>query len=165
MLTQTLRYATPAVLAASVLFVLSAPVPTAHAGTDSDTPASNYTIKLGLHGYSPVSYFTHNEARPGSPKHTASYNGVTYFFESAEQVETFNADPERFVPAYGGYCAFGASKRKHFVINPEAFKIVEGRLFVFKANEQVNARDKWNAGNETELTQMADAFWHETHGN
>ncbi|MEO1236238.1 MAG: YHS domain-containing (seleno)protein [Planctomycetota bacterium] len=157
------RLASLAIGAVAALAVVAALPADAVAGDKADKPA-NYTLQLGLLGYSPVSYFTHNEARPGSPLYRVTYNDVTYFLESDEQVQAFESDPERFVPAYGGWCAFGATKEKHFEINPEAFKIVNGQLHVFKANDQVNARDKWNAGNEAELIGKADAFWAKVHG-
>ncbi|MEM7627492.1 MAG: YHS domain-containing (seleno)protein [Planctomycetota bacterium] len=150
-----------AVAALAILTVL----PTAAVAGEKPSESANHTIQVGLHGYSPVSYFTHNEARPGSPLYTATFDGITYFLESEDQIQAFEPNPERFVPAYGGWCAFGATKEKHFEINPEAFKIVDGRLLVFKANEQVNARDKWNAGDESELTRKANAFWAKTYGH
>ncbi|MEM0913850.1 MAG: YHS domain-containing (seleno)protein [Planctomycetota bacterium] len=129
----------------------------------ADTP-ENYTIQVGILGYSPVSYFTEGEAQPGSPKYTATHDGVTYFFTSAEQVDLFNANPHKYVPAYGGWCAFGAAVENHFPISPESFKIVDGRLMLFLHNDEADALELWNGKDEAQMVRQADAFWKRAHG-
>ncbi|MEM7680845.1 MAG: YHS domain-containing (seleno)protein [Planctomycetota bacterium] len=131
---------------------------------DASGQPDHLTLTVGVKGYSPVSYFTVGQAEPGSPLHTAEHEGVTYFLTSAEQVATFNADPAKYAPAYGGYCAFGAAVEDHFDADPKTFKIVDGRLMLFLRNAEVNALDLWNDKDEAELVQKADAFWAETHG-
>jgi len=129
----------------------------------AEKPA-HYTVSLGIKGYSPVSYFTKGMAEPGSPEHAATHDDVTYFFTSPEQVELFEQNPEKYLPAYGGWCAFGAAVQNHFPVDPEAFKIVDGRLMLFLQNEQTDALELWNQKSERKLVREADDFWQRTHG-
>lgn len=121
--------------------------------------APNHTTALGLSGYSPVSYFTDAGPQVGSPEFAAAHEGVTYFFADAQELATFNADPGRYAPAYGGWCAYGMAVDNYFPVNPKLYKIVDGRLFMFLHNDQANALELWDAGDEAELTEKANAFW------
>src|SRR6266516_7443614 len=114
---------------------------------------------IAIEGYSPVSYFEKGVAEKGDPRYAVNYRGVIYHLGSAEQVKTFNADPAKYEPAYDGWCAYGAAIGKKFPIDPQRFKIVGGRLFLFLRNEKVDALDLWNQGDEADLTCKADAFW------
>jgi YHS domain-containing protein len=118
-----------------------------------------YTIQLGVSGYSPVSYLARNRAEPGSPLHRAEHQGVTYFFTDANQVKAFKAAPDRYLPAYGGYCAFGCSVDSKFVPDPTSFEIIDGRTHLFLKNEEVDARQLWRDADEREARSKADAFW------
>ena len=64
---------------------------------------------LGIQGYSPVSYFAKGKAEKGDPQYAVMYRGVTYHLTSPEQVKAFNADPAKYEPAYGGWCAYGCA--------------------------------------------------------
>jgi len=128
------------------------------------TPA-RHAIALGLAGYSPVSYIEKKRAEPGSPRFSAEHEGVTYFFTSGEQRKTFLASPERFLPAYGGYCAFGCSVESRFVPDPNSFEIIDGRLHLFLKNEEVDARTLWNKEKLPEVKAKADSYWRETSSN
>jgi len=110
--------------------------------------------QIGISGYSPVSYFE-NAAELGKPEFSATYQGVTYHFTSQDQVAKFNANPEKFVPAFGGTCAFGHSIEKEFPVDPTSYKIVGGRLFLFLKNATVDALKLWNDGDEKELVEKA----------
>lgn len=118
-----------------------------------------YTIRLGVSGYSPVSYIERRRAEPGSPLHRANHQGVTYFFTNARQVKEFKADPERYLPAYGGFCAFGCSVDSKFVPDPTSFEVIDGRTHLFLKNEEVDARQIWSDADEREARSKADAFW------
>ncbi|MEM7627771.1 MAG: YHS domain-containing (seleno)protein [Planctomycetota bacterium] len=139
--------------AALALTVLSAPL---FAG---EQHAPSHTTALGLAGYSPVSYFTNADPHVGSPEFAATHEGVTYFFANAQEQSTFEADPGRYAPAYGGWCAYGMAVDNYFPVDPTLYKIVDGRLFLFLSNDQANALELWNAGDEAVLTQKADTFW------
>ena len=76
----------------------------------------------------------------------------------------FDKAPEKYLPAYGGWCAFGMSVEDKFPVDPTNFKIVDGRLHVFLKNKNVDARKLWNQGRAKELTAMADAHWSKVSG-
>ena len=135
---------------------------TAYAG---EQQAPHHTVALGLAGYSPVSYFTDAGPHVGSPEFAATHEGVTYFFADAQEQSTFEANPEKYAPAYGGWCAYGMAVDNYFPVNPKLYKIVDGRLFLFLNNDQANALELWNDGDEAELTEKADAFWAAENGS
>jgi len=110
---------------------------------------------VGASGYDVVAYHTEGEARRGSGFHVAEHEGVTYAFASEENAERFKANPERYVPAYGGYCAYGAALGKKFVADPEVFEVVDGRLFL---NLDRDIQAKWNEDQAGHIAK-ADANW------
>jgi YHS domain-containing protein len=81
-------------------------------------------------GTDPVTYFTDGEPNQGSDEFTAEYDGVTWRFVSAENRDTFLADPEKYAPAYGGFCATGMSVGQKIPIDPTYWKIVDGKLYL-----------------------------------
>lgn len=91
-------------------------------------------------GYDVVSYHTVGEATRGNGHNVAVHDGVTYLFANADNLKTFEANPEQYVPAYGGWCAFGVSVGKKFVSDPEAWKIVDGKLYL---NLDANIQADW----------------------
>lgn len=114
---------------------------------------------LAIEGYCPVAYFAVDKAVRGKPEYAATHNGVTYYFVSADAKKVFEANPEKYLPAYGGWCAFGMSVKDKFPVDPTNFKIVDGRLMLFLKNKNVDAHKLWNQGNENELVRKADAHW------
>lgn len=108
---------------ASLLVLFAMAAPAAFAG---DTTHSI----VGVQGYDLVSY--HHNARPhrGTGNHVATYQGVNYLFSSAENKALFEKSPEKYLPAYGGYCAFGVSVGKKFIADPEIWEIVDGKLYL-----------------------------------
>ena len=117
------------------------------------------TLAVGLDGYSPVSYFEQDEPHFGSPEFRAEHDGVTYFFASQDEVDTFTADPQRYAPAYGGWCAYGMAVEGVFGADPTNYKIIDDRLNVFLRNDEVDTLDLWNDGDEATLRSQADAYW------
>jgi YHS domain-containing protein len=95
----------------------------------------NQTDGLALRGFDPVAYFTQNEAVKGEPRWTVTYRGVTYEFASKEDQAAFQANPEKYVPQYGGFCAFATSKGVKADADPHEFAISKGKLYV-NNNEQ-----------------------------
>jgi YHS domain-containing protein len=86
---------------------------------------------LGAKGYDVISYFTDGKPMQGSDKHTTEYGGVKWQFANAENLAKFKADPKKFAPQYGGYCAWGASVGKLFDVDPvNGWKIVDGKLYL-----------------------------------
>jgi YHS domain-containing protein len=84
---------------------------------------------LMIRGYDPVAYFTEGRPVPGKPDISLEYKGAKYLFSSAQNRDTFKADPEKYAPQYGGYCAFGVYEGKKFDIDPASWRIVDGKLY------------------------------------
>ena len=122
---------------------------------------AEYNTKNGvaLSGYDPVSYFNHAPAK-GKTTLQYQYQGITYYFSNASNLEKFKNAPEKFEPQYGGWCAYAmgvdGSKVK---IDPETYKITNGKLYLFYNFAFTNTLDYWN-DNEDELLPKADDYWH-----
>jgi YHS domain-containing protein len=87
---------------------------------------------VAIQGYDTVAYFTEGRAVKGESKFFYEWNNAKWYFSSAEHRDLFAADPERYAPRYGGYCAASmALTGKTFDINPEAFKIIDGKLYLY----------------------------------
>lgn len=97
------------------------------------TTISTNAAGVAIGGYDPVSYFTQDEARLGSPEHTQDWGGATWHFTSAENAESFGADPEKYAPQFGGHCAFGASMGKTAEASPESWRMIDGKLCLMKS--------------------------------
>ena len=85
---------------------------------------------VAIQGYDPVAFFTVHAPLKGKPEFSSQYHGARYRFHSAKNQAAFDADPARYEPQFGGYCAYGVSKGKLVEIDPEAFQIVEGHLLL-----------------------------------
>ena len=89
------------------------------------------TVKgIALKGYDPVAYFATGRPTPGTDEFTEPWKGATYRFASADNRELFKADPEKYLPQYGGYCAYAMSLNRIADIDPVRWKIVEGKLYL-----------------------------------
>ena len=135
----------------------------AQAGHAADPQA--YTMTLWLSGYSPVSYLDKNKAEPGSPRYAAEHDGITYFFTSDSQRLTFEQSPERYLPAYGGYCAFGCSVDAKFIPDPTSFRIIDGRTHLFLKNADVDAKRLWDEASPADVRAKAERFWASQNGS
>lgn len=118
---------------------------------------------LALQGYDPVAYFESGKAAKGRPEFSTDVKGVVYRFVSAEHREKFLADPTKYEPAYGGWCATAMAEGKKVEIDPGNFKITDGRLFVFYKSLLHDARKDWNK-DEPGLRTKADANWKQISG-
>lgn len=119
---------------------------------------------IALEGYCPVAYFAVDKAVRGKPEFASTYEDVTYHLVSADAKKAFDASPEKYVPAFGGWCAFGMAVHDKFPVDPTKFKIVGGRLLVFLNNKNVDAQKLWNSGDEKELLEKAEAHWAKVSG-
>ena len=84
----------------------------------------------GVQGYDLVSYHTGEKPLRGNGNHLAEYGGVTYLFINEANQKKFQKNPNKYVPAYNGYCAFGVSVGKKFVGDPDVWKFVDGKLYL-----------------------------------
>lgn len=85
---------------------------------------------VAIQGHDPVAFFNVKAALKGKPEFTSAYHGAKYQFYSAKNQAAFEAEPTKYEPKFGGYCAYGVSKGKLVEIDPEAFQIVDGRLLL-----------------------------------
>lgn len=85
---------------------------------------------VAVQGYDVVAFFSGGKPAKGSPAHASTHRGATYLFASAEHKATFDSDPARFEPQFGGYCAYGVSRGKLVEIDVDAFQIVGGKLLL-----------------------------------
>lgn len=125
-------------------------------------PVAHYNLPKGgpaVQGYDVTAYFLQNKAVKGKPEFTSRYRGVSYYFESARTRAAFNADPERFLPTYGGWCATAMGDRGDKVeIDPTNYKVARGRLFLFYKSLFADARKDWEK-NEKQWEPAADRYW------
>lgn len=114
---------------------------------------------VGISGYDPVAYFTRHEAVEGNKNYTTDYEGVTYFFASPQNLSLFESNPAGYEPQYGGWCAYAmGAKGEKVEVDPETFKITNGKLYLFYNKYFNNTLKSWNK-EETALRQKADANW------
>jgi len=85
---------------------------------------------IALRGYDPVSYHLSGEPLQGSSRYSAVYSAARFLFDSSENRERFLASPERYVPAYGGFCSYGVRVGKKFDGDPLVWRLVGGRLYL-----------------------------------
>ena len=85
---------------------------------------------IAINGYDPVAYHTAGAPTQGSAEFKVEYDGAVWKFASAANMEAFKADPAKYAPAYGGWCAVGTSKGKKIPTKPEFFSIVDGQLYL-----------------------------------
>jgi YHS domain-containing protein len=85
---------------------------------------------VAIQGYDPVAFFTDNQPVKGKPEFVARHAGATYLFATREHLELFKADPAKYEPAFGGYCAFGVSKNRLIEVDVNAFQILDGKLLL-----------------------------------
>lgn len=114
---------------------------------------------VALEGYCPVAYFAANKPILGKSEFASTHNGVTYYLVSADAKKIFDQNPEKYLPAYGGWCATGMALQDKFPVDPQNFKIVDGRLLLFLANKNVDAQKLWDQGDEKQQLEKADTFW------
>ena len=124
---------TKTLLAAGVLLTAVAATPALGKDYTHSTP--------GISGYDPVAYFTEGKPMKGNGYNVTDYKGVTYAFATEDNKELFEANPEKYVPAYGGWCAYGVAVGKKFVADPQVWKVVDGKLYL---NLDRDIQAKWN---------------------
>ncbi|MFD2916648.1 YHS domain-containing (seleno)protein [Psychroserpens luteus] len=110
-------------------------------------------------GYDVVAYFD-NQAIEGKKEFTGTYDSIKFKFSSEKNLKTFNASPEKFIPQYGGYCAYAiAEKSKKVDIDPKTFEIRDGKLYLFYNSWGNNTLNTWKKNNVKGLQSKADKNW------
>jgi YHS domain-containing protein len=110
---------------------------------------------IAIDGYDPVAYFVHNKAVKGKPEFALLWEGTTYHFESLEHMRIFAYEPPRYVPQYGGYCAYGVARGAKPLADPTAFTVRDGKLYL---NRDANVRKEWLVDANAHIA-AADRHW------
>jgi len=127
----------------------------------SNSQTENYNTKngLALKGYDVVSYFK-NMPKKGNSKIIYNYDGVTYQFTSQEHLNMFKSNPEKYLPKYGGYCAYAIAKKgKKVNVDPETYEIRDGKLYLFYNAWGNNTLKNWLNNSPEELVKKANINW------
>jgi YHS domain-containing protein len=130
-----------------------------HAQTAVESAQFNLQKGLAIEGYDPVAYFKQQKAVKGNKEIAAKAGGVTYYFASQANRDAFVKNPSAYQPQYGGWCAYamGATGEK-VEVDPETFKILNGKLYLFYHSWTNNTLTKWNK-DEQNLQSKADINW------
>jgi YHS domain-containing protein len=121
----------------------------------ADPVNTTFFGNLALKGYDPVAYFVEGRPVKGSGEHRLEWNGATWRFASEANRVAFAADPERYAPQYGGYCAWAVSQGYTADIDPEAWRIVDGKLYL---NYSTEIQARWAQDIQGNIA-AADASW------
>lgn len=135
---------------ASALLVLAVAAPAAAL----DPVYSNFW-GVAIRGADPVAYFAEGQRRDGREEHSHEWRGATWRFSSEANRAAFAADPERFAPQYGGYCAYAVAKGSTASVDPDAWKIVDGKLYL---NYSKSIQKTWEQDIPGYIAK-ADANW------
>ena len=111
--------------------------------------------KAALSGYDPVAFFTDSKPVNGSPFIAAEYQGATYFFATEEHKKLFTEDPDKYVPQFGGFCAYGVSVGKLFPVDITTWQVRDGKLYL---NLNGDVLKKFNADFDGNVAK-ADQNW------
>jgi len=106
--------------------------------TEINTDATGLVIR----GYDPVAYFSDGRPVPGRSDLSVEHKGGKYLFATAENRDKFKTNPDKYVPQYGGYCAYGVAIGKKFDVDPSSWRIEDGKLY-FNLNPMI--LEKWSA--------------------
>ena len=113
------------------------------------------TEQGALRGYDPVAYFIENRAVPGNPQFQTDRFNTSWYFSSARNQQVFEQTPEKYLPEYGGYCAYAMSYGLVVSSDPKAFTIIDNKLYL---NYSLAVREKWLKESEKFILQ-ADRKW------
>jgi YHS domain-containing protein len=108
-----------------------------------------------IKGYDPVGYFKWNKPVKGADAFIYSWKGANWHFVSHQNLEEFKANPQKYAPQYGGYCAYGLSEGYKAPIDPDAWTIVNNKLYL---NYSLKIRDTWNKDRQRRI-EVADKNW------
>ena len=112
----------------------------------------NVKGKLGIQGYDPVAYFESSKAIEGKKEITSEYKGVMYQFASENNRVLFLKNPEYYLPQFGGFCAYGMSEGYEAPVKPEAFTIVDNKLYL---NYNLKVKEMWSKEQSARIEKAA----------
>lgn len=146
------RFARETALAAFIVGVALAAIPAAAAEKD---PVFTSRGNLAIRGYDPVAYFTEGKAVKGDKDFTLGWQGADWRFANAGNRDLFSEDPEKYAPQYGGYCAWAVSRNYTAPTDPDAFTVVDGKLYL---NYNKRVMRQWLEDRDRNIEQ-ADQNW------
>ena len=142
-----------AAIAAMVFAIITA---TASIAAPDASPINTLDGKgVAIKGYDPVAYFTEGAPRKGKPEFAAQHRGTAWHFASAQNKAAFEAAPDKYVPVYGGYCAYGVAQGYLVKIEPDAWAIRDGKLYL---NYDKSVQKMWSE-KPAEYIKTADQKW------
>jgi YHS domain-containing protein len=132
-------------------------------GQKTDTQRiEHFNLKktVAISAFDPVSYFTGTPLK-GQPTFIHKHKGIIYFFSSNENKALFIKNPDKYEPAYGGWCAYamGLEKADKVAVNPKTYKIIDNKLYLFYNKLGINTKTKWDKEGEEKLKNNADKNW------
>ena len=95
---------------------------------------------IAVSGYDPVAYFTDGKPTKGKSAYSTEYQGAEWHFSSQQNLDTFLANPEKYAPQYGGYCAWAVAHNTTAKADPTQWSIVDGKLYL---NYDANIQSRW----------------------
>ncbi len=129
-------------------------------GLAQDNMANNIdNSNIALQGYSAVSYADLGLAQKGVKQFKSEYNKVLYYFTSADQKVSFDRNPSKYLPQYGGFCAFGIYANAKFRVDPTKFISKDGKYYLFLNNIELDAKQLWMGEDENTLVSTANKNW------
>ncbi len=142
-----------------ILFVALLSISTFAQTATKRTKEYNLENKVAIQGYDPVAYFTQKKAVKGIAAIASNYEGVIYYFSSQSNKDAFVKKPTNYEPQFGGWCAYAmGSSGDKVEINPETFKILDGKLYLFYNAYFNNTLKSWNK-DEVNLRKKAETNW------
>ncbi|MCB0371738.1 MAG: hypothetical protein KDD31_01880 [Muricauda sp.] len=147
----------------SILMVLTLSI---NLGVAQDKKAHNIdNSNIALEGYSPVSYLDLGIAQKGLKEFKSEHDKVVYYFTDADQKKKFDQNPGKYLPQYGGYCAFGVYAGAKFRPDPNKFIVKDGKYFLYLYNLELDAQQLWLAeNNHKKLMDKANENWNKLKG-
>jgi hypothetical protein len=136
------------------VFLLGVTLLPAFAGSPSD-PVNKNGSGVAIKGYDAVAYFTDSKPIKGSPAFAHQWMGATWHFSTAAHRDEFARTPEKFAPQYGGYCAYGVSQNHTAPIDPEAWTVLDGKLYL---NYSQGVKKTWSK-EIPKYVEQADKNW------
>ena len=122
---------------------------------------TDYNTKKGAvaSGYDVVAYFS-NQVKKGSKKLSVKHDGASFRFSSEENLKLFKENPNKYIPQYGGYCAYAIAERnKKMYIDPEYYEIRDGKLYLFYNPWIGSALENWQEGDVAKRQEKGDINW------
>ena len=143
----------PRLILLSILLVV-VPIAWAVAG-GANKPIATDSFGVAIKGYDTVAYFTEGRALKGKKEFEFSWQGARWYFANAAHRDLFAANPKRYVPQFGGFCARGMTRGKMAAADPKAWTIVDGKLYMKFSKA---SRDRWRQ-NKAENIKKAEEKW------